>query len=203
MSDTPSQVPEKAPGQAYRLVLRGDSRIEPPGFASPGSTGRWSYPSVDFGPNCTCCDAPSSRTLDVLPPTERGHPRTGVRIPVPVCAECSEHIEGPPTPGGYVRFVLGLVVLFVANLVAYVGARFGWIEDVPSWLPAVLVAGFVGFLAANELRLSSFRKAHLARGHHTPIRFQVAPGRTTIWTTNRRLVLDLVARCRSADPTVS
>ncbi len=169
----------KPVGGVYKVVLR--PRDVTPGQIARGVLGGSAIaPVPSMSAHCTCCDAPTPRTQDLVVTTDR---RRTAPIAVPVCDACASHAFG----GGLIDVALAFG--FVVGISgALIGIGLGRVAIAVAALAAVL-----GLIAALVLGRSRRRRSARA-GHHVGLAIRVAPYQTAVLTSNRRLVDELVLR---------
>jgi uncharacterized protein YlaI len=175
-----AELPEKAPGAWYAVVLRAPGYSAGHTAATAATLGTSDFPAPDLGKLCVCCDRETASAVDFDPSTDR-FKITPIRMPV--CDDCKGHVAEDTV----VARILGALLILAGGGLVYAGAN-----GLHAVAAGCLVAAFALVLWISGRRRK--RNAMAASGHKNGLEIGAHPRQCAVRTTNRRLAQELVSR---------
>jgi hypothetical protein len=168
-------IPDKPAGARYTVTMY-DPDLSPHDLVM-GLIRGGKAPLPAMPPGCVCCDAATERRQRMNLSTDR---LDVTPIEVLVCEACRDHAFAESFAGHVIAWSAALAIPSIGIGIAIASAA------------VVVICGLlaIGAIALAIVRARR-RRARVRAGHHA-LAVHVAPGKTVVKTTNRRLVAGVV-----------
>ncbi len=174
------RIETKPHGKYYAVVLREPDHSHGHVFAAGAVGGSSTYPVVDFGAQCVCCNRNTHLRESLDPSSDRFRVKP---VQVPVCERCTHHAVMNNTDS----------ILLACMIMVGIGGGL-WALMQEFWT-AGAIAGAIGALGAYLIWARHRQRiADTVDGHHPGLEHTVSPRQCLVRTTNRTLAQALADR---------